>query len=100
MKKNELYDNVIPIAAYSYVAAEIWNAPIKFIFIDGAHRFSDVSRDFNLFDKFVVSGGVVAFHDVFVKEENDIYHFVQHVASQGKYKLIGINESVGVLQKY
>lgn len=57
-------DIVHPIAKASDEAAKDWNLPIAFLFIDGDHSYEQVKKDYYNYSKFIVKGGVVAFHDV------------------------------------
>lgn len=40
------------------------NDKIDFLFIDGDHSYNCVRQDFEMYKQFVVSGGVIAFHDI------------------------------------
>lgn len=42
-----------------------------FLFIDGGHRYDEVAADFRNFSPLVHSGGVIAMHDVMVREHPD-----------------------------
>jgi len=55
---------VTPIVSLSADAANAWSQPIHFLFVDGSHLYEDVMSDFRSFFPHVVTGGVVAFHDV------------------------------------
>ena len=56
-------DLVVSIIETSEEAAKDWNKPISFLWIDGDHSYSAAKLDFDLFSKWVVDGGVIAFHD-------------------------------------
>ena len=99
LKNNDLYDNTIILAVDSTRAAEIWNKSIKMIFIDGEHSFKAVNNDFRLFERFVLVGGFVCFHDVDAEMKNEIATLIKQIASEGSYNFLGINGSVGILQK-
>lgn len=64
IRKNNLLEYVIPLVGFSRDVAKIWEKPIDLLFIDGSHQYEDVLADFNNFYPYVVSGGVVALHDV------------------------------------
>lgn len=57
---------VVWIEKFSFDAARGWEGPIDFLFLDGDHSESGVQRDWDDWHRFVVSGGVVAFHDAAV----------------------------------
>ncbi len=52
------------IQAHSVDAASQWNDPIRLLFIDGDHSYDGVMSDFALWTPYVISGGLVALHDV------------------------------------
>ncbi len=54
---------VEPIRDISENAAKNFNQQIEFAFIDGAHEYSFVKLDFNLWFPKVMNGGILAFHD-------------------------------------
>lgn len=64
IKRNRLEKYVTPIRKKSQEAGKEWDGAIDFIFIDGSHLYQDVLADFNNFYPFVVSGGIIAMHDV------------------------------------
>ena len=51
----------------SVEVAETWNKPVGVLFIDGDHN--QVKADFNAWEKHVVSGGYILFHD-YIKESS------------------------------
>lgn len=55
---------VTPIQGHSSEVAKTWNKPIQLLFIDGSHQYEHVLSDFNEFFPHVISGGIVALHDV------------------------------------
>lgn len=56
-------DIVTPIRCESSVMGKLFGAPIGLLFIDGNHAFESVERDFHAWQRHVIPGGVVAFHD-------------------------------------
>jgi MMP 1-O-methyltransferase len=40
-----------------------WSAPIRLLFIDGDHSYVATKRDFEAWRPFVMSGGLICFHD-------------------------------------
>lgn len=55
---------VEPIIGASVDVSKSWNKPIQLLFVDGSHKYEDVLADFTGFFPHVVTGGIVAFHDV------------------------------------
>ena len=64
IEKRGLTDYVTAIQGWSSEVAKTWNKPIHLLFIDGSHIYEDVLADFDNFYPHVVSGGVIAMHDV------------------------------------
>ena len=56
-------DQVDVIRATSEEAATSWSRPVALLWIDGDHAYESVRRDFQLWEPYVVAGGVVALHD-------------------------------------
>jgi MMP 1-O-methyltransferase len=56
-------DLVRPIASLSQPAADDFEEPIEFLFVDGSHEYDLVLEDFEKWVPKVVDGGWVAFHD-------------------------------------
>ena len=54
---------VIWLEQFSADAAKNWSKPIELLIIDGDHAESMVQRDWDDWNRFVVPGGLVAFHD-------------------------------------
>lgn len=59
-----LADYAVPLVAPSEDAVRGWSKPIRLLFIDGEHSYEASRRDFELWSPFVVSGGMIAFHDI------------------------------------
>jgi predicted O-methyltransferase YrrM len=54
---------VRPVASLSQAAADGFEEPIEFLFVDGSHEYDLVLEDFEKWVPKVVDGGWVAFHD-------------------------------------
>jgi predicted O-methyltransferase YrrM len=55
--------SVVWIEKFSFDAVSHWHTAIDFLFIDGDHSEAGVNQDWEEWHRFVVPGGVVAFHD-------------------------------------
>jgi predicted O-methyltransferase YrrM len=66
LKKYGVYDWVVPIIKKSEDAVKNWNKPIRFLFIDGDHRYKYVRNDFLEWSRYLVKGAIIAFHDYYV----------------------------------
>lgn len=56
-------DDVEVLVMSSEVAEERWQGPIGLLWIDGDHEYEGVRRDFELWEKHLVEGAIVALHD-------------------------------------
>jgi predicted O-methyltransferase YrrM len=63
LSRLNLSRSVQPIVAVSETVAKNWNEQIRFLFIDGSHRYEDVKLDLVLWEPWVSIGGVICLHD-------------------------------------
>lgn len=64
LKSVNLEDFVVPLKGDSESVVKNWTEPIRLLFIDGDHSYEAVEKDFKLWSRFVVPGGIIIFHDV------------------------------------
>ena len=85
-----------PIRLHSFEVP--WHSSIAFLFIDGLHGYSNVSRDFFHFERHLVDGGYVAFHDC-----DDTYPgvrtFVEGLVGSGCYEEVTRARSLVLVRK-
>lgn len=66
--RKELKRNIASFPNITFVEGNsrsvAWKDPLNLLFIDGNHKYSWVQNDFDRFSPFVVSGGIVLFHDI------------------------------------
>ena len=60
-----LEDTVTAVIAKSPTAAVLWSTPLAMLFIDGGHSEEHAQADYANWSGFVMTGGVLAIHDVF-----------------------------------
>ena len=60
-----LEDCVIPIIGKSSTISEHWTTPLGMVFIDGGHSMEAALADYRGWAGKIVSGGLLAIHDVF-----------------------------------
>lgn len=63
LSEHQVREYVEPIRATSQNAANGWNRPIRLLFIDGSHRYEDVLLDIQLWERWLIRGGILIFHD-------------------------------------
>lgn len=56
-------DWIVPIVGFSEKIVRKWKQPIRLLWIDGDHRYEYVLADFLLWERYLVKGGIIAFHD-------------------------------------
>lgn len=64
-----LEPHVVAVVGESPVVARHWTTPLAFLFIDGGHGREVARRDYHGWADHVVSGGVMAIHDVFTRSD-------------------------------
>jgi hypothetical protein len=80
-------------------ASEIeWDTPICLLLIDGLHDYANVARDFHQFERSIVSGGFVAFHD-YARYFPGVMAFVDELLARGSYEKVDQALSMIVLRK-
>lgn len=76
-------NSVTPVKGEFSEIAGVWDKPIRLLFIDGAHQYEDVKRDFDAWERHVVMGGVIAFHDSLNSPE--VTRFIIETVKSGKF---------------
>jgi len=89
-------DLVVPIVKTSQAAAEGWDKPIGFLWIDGDHSYKGATLDFALFSRWVVEGGTIAFHDA---TQGDLPRVVCEAFRRRGFSNIGLIDSIGYATK-
>src|SRR5207249_1694096 len=75
-----------------------WEQPVAFLFIDGLHDYPNVSRDFLHFERWVVRGGCVAFHD-YADYYPGVKTFVDELVADGQWEKIAQASSLVVITR-
>jgi predicted O-methyltransferase YrrM len=65
IKNAGMDDIVIPLVKESVPAAAEFKEPVGLIFVDGAHDYESVKKDFKAWYPKVADGGIMVFHDTF-----------------------------------
>jgi predicted O-methyltransferase YrrM len=86
VSKQELKDRGIKfIHSPSVIIAEIWGKPIQVLFIDGNHN--EALMDFNAWEKHVVKGGIILFHD-YAKHSPNVIIDCDEIAKRKDYEVL------------
>ena len=95
-----LEDWIIPMKQSSYEASVNWSKPISVLWIDGDHRYEAVEEDFKRWEKFLIVGGLIAFHDstnfYFEGPQKVVW---QYIINSKRYQLIEISELITIARK-
>ncbi|MFL6210655.1 MAG: class I SAM-dependent methyltransferase [Pyrinomonadaceae bacterium] len=75
-----------------------WHDPISLLFIDGLHDYENVARDFLQFERWLVSAGLVAFHD-YAAYYPGVQALVDETLGTGRYRKAEQAGSMIVLEK-
>ncbi len=93
--KYSLSQWVEPIKGEFSQIAKNWKLPIRFIFIDGSHSYTDVRKDYEAWSSKVVNGGIIAFHDAL--SWPGVVLFINELIKSGDYGFFDILEdSAGI----
>jgi predicted O-methyltransferase YrrM len=90
-------DHVTPVVATSDDAAEAWREPIRLLWVDGAHSYEQVGRDFRNWTPFLVDGGIVAFHDTY--EWEGVRRVIDDEVIPDAFALVGLVDSIAAFRK-
>jgi len=60
-----LEEQVVAVVGRSETVGTWWRTPLSLLFIDGGHGVEPARADFRTWPRWVMSGGVLAIHDVF-----------------------------------
>lgn len=98
IKNAKVNDIIVPLVKTSEEAANNFNKPVEFIFIDGAHEYKFVKLDFDLWFPKVVNGGIMAFHDT-ITSGGPKKVVVDHVYKSKHFKNVKLVDSITFAQK-
>jgi len=102
IRRAGLEDTVIPALSPSQVVARLPMAAPAFVFIDGGHSLPAAMADYRNWGSRVMSGGILAIHDVFPnvadggRPPHDIYKLALH---SGLFEEINVVKSLRLLRK-
>jgi MMP 1-O-methyltransferase len=97
-----LEDVVVAVVGESATVAAVWRTPLSLLFIDGGHGEAPTHADYEGWAQWVMSGGLLAIHDVFPDPADggrppyDVY--LRAVAS-GAFEEVEVVGSLRVLRR-
>lgn len=98
----ELENSVIPIVTDSRLLARHWTTPLAMVFVDGGHSHESAMHDCVEWSRHIVSGGVLAVHDIFpnpAEGGQGPYLGFTEVASSGDWIVCDQVNSLGILKR-
>lgn len=80
-------------------SAEVdWDRPVGLLYVDGAHDYSSVASDFARFDRWILPGGYVVFHD-YAEYFPGVMMLVSQILDSAAYRRVSRARSLVVLEK-
>ncbi len=98
IKAAGIEDHVIPMVMKSDEAVRGWEKPIRLLWIDGDHHYEAVKNDFLLWEPYVVTGGVIAFHDTYAWE-GPRRVVEEYILPSDQFSIIGFVDSITAVKK-
>jgi predicted O-methyltransferase YrrM len=98
----DLEHTVVPLVASSTLAARHWSTPLSLVFIDGGHAYDTVLNDYKNWNRHILPGGFLVFHDIFPDPADggqapfEVYQIAQ---SSGRFRPLPVTGSLGVLRR-
>jgi MMP 1-O-methyltransferase len=86
-----LIDTIVPIVEMAENARKDFNRPISLLFIDGAHDYESVKKDYELWAPLVVEGGHIVFHDT---QWEGVKKVCDEAFQRGNFKKIYFQDSI------
>jgi predicted O-methyltransferase YrrM len=75
-----------------------WDRPVQFLLIDGLHDYANVAADFRSFERWLVPGACIAFHD-YAPAFPGVLRFVDELLRQPGYRPITLRGSMMLVQR-
>ncbi|OGM98179.1 MAG: hypothetical protein A2735_00525 [Candidatus Yanofskybacteria bacterium RIFCSPHIGHO2_01_FULL_41_21] len=98
IKKSNVAEMITTIFKKSEEAISNWSDPVDMLFIDGAHDYENVKRDF-AWEEFLKDGGWLVMHDVLNPAEGPARMFLERVIKTNGFKNFGTVDSILFAQK-
>lgn len=98
----DLDDVVTVVVASTQQVAAWWGSPLDFLFLDGNHTEPVAQHDYGAFAPHLVTGGLLAVHDVFPDPADGgqaPWHVVQRATSGGAFEPFRQQGSLRVLRR-
>jgi hypothetical protein len=94
IRRHGVGDHVVFHQMKSSELAKAWTLPLRALWIDGDHTYAGALADFELYQKFLVPGAVVALHDVLHDFDGPIRVFAEKMLLSDQFGNCGIVGSI------
>ncbi len=97
-----LEEVVIPIVGRSAQVARYWGQALGLVFIDGGHTMAAAAADYRAWTPHLVSGGVLAIHDVFPDPADGgraPFEIYRQACASGRFEEVAAEQSLRVLRR-
>lgn len=97
-----LEGHVVAVIGTSADVARLWRAPLGMLFIDGGHSEDNVLTDYEGWAPWLVTGGALAFHDVFPDPADGgqaPYRVYRRALDSGAFAEVSVTGSLRVLER-
>ncbi len=98
IKNGGVENQVVPMIMTSEAAAKGWDKPVRLLWIDGDHRYEPSKLDFNLWEPYVVEGGIIAMHDT-IRKPGPKRVLWEKVFRSGCFQEIAIVDNITAMRK-
>ena len=97
-----LESNVVAVVGESAKVGAVWETPLAFLFIDGGHSATAAHADYETWSPYVISGGLMAIHDVFPNSDDGgrpPYEIYLRALASGAFADVSATGSLRVLRR-
>jgi MoaA/NifB/PqqE/SkfB family radical SAM enzyme/tetratricopeptide (TPR) repeat protein/SAM-dependent methyltransferase len=95
IERANVSDYVEPIISTSNDASKEWQSPIRLLWVDGAHDYENVKNDFVNWTRYLIDGGIIAFHDYLSLLHPDVTKVVKkNILRANQFEILGCCETV------
>lgn len=98
----DLDSTVVPVIGRSEIIGRFWQTPLGLLFIDGSHAYESVLNDYEIWERHILPGGHLVFHDIFpdpTQGGQAPYLVYKQAVASGNYDVLPLFKSLGVLKK-
>jgi MMP 1-O-methyltransferase len=97
----DLEHTVVPLVTSSALAVRHWSMPLGLVFIDGGHAYDTVLKDYLGWNRHILPGGFLVFHDIFpdpAEGGQAPFEVYQKALSSGRFQPMPMTGSLGILR--